>query len=194
AAQLQQALVNLVLNARDAMPDGGTLRIEADARADDAQTAGVEVAVIDEGRGMSEETQARMFEPFFTTKHKSAGAGLGLPMADGIVRQHGGSIRVVSADGAGTSVFVWLPATERTREVRAEVEDRPLTVLLVDDESMIRKVAGRVFAAAGHTVVPAESAEEALLLLEDPELRYDVMVTDVIMPGLHGPELAERVR
>ncbi len=192
ASQLQQALVNLVLNARDAMPEGGTLRIEASTT--DAETKGIEIAVVDDGCGMPEETRARMFEPFFTTKHKSAGAGLGLPMVDGIVRQHGGRVRVVSAEGAGTTVFVWLPATERTPDVVDEVQARSLTVLLVDDEPMIRKVAARVFSVAGHTVVPAESAEEALVLLEDPELRYDVIVTDVVMPGMHGPELVERTR
>jgi PAS domain S-box-containing protein len=194
AGQLEQVLINLAVNARDAMPDGGRLTL---ATAVDGNAIVVRVA--DTGTGMDAATCERIFEPFFTTKDAGEGTGLGLSTVYGIVRQSGGQIRVDSAPGEGTTFTVSLPAAAETAQ--AELPPSPQApaaparmgrVLLVDDEAGVRMVAGRALTRAGHDLVLAGSGQEALDLL-DAEQPIDLLITDLAMPGMNGLELAERV-
>jgi two-component system cell cycle sensor histidine kinase/response regulator CckA len=202
--QLEQVLMNLVVNARDAMPDGGEIRIETEnltlgepLRRDRAMVAPgryVRVSVQDEGVGIPADKIQKVFEPFYTTKRTGEGTGLGLSTAYGIVKQTGGFIFVDSTLGEGTTFQMLFPAHQ-------VVETRPVTpadavpldpnaegiVLLVEDEAPVRAFASRALQMRGFTVLEAESAEDALELLSDPQLGVDVFVTDVVMPGLDGP-------
>lgn len=194
AGQLEQVLVNLAVNARDAMPDGGRLTI-----ATTVEGNAIAVCVSDTGIGMDEATQERIFEPFFTTKDAGEGTGLGLSTVYGIVRQSGGQIRVDSTPGKGSTFTVALPASAEAARVDAPHPPRvppPPTrlgrILLVDDESGVRTVAGRALSRAGHDVVLAGSGQEGLDLLE-VEQPIDLLITDLAMPGMNGLELAERV-
>ncbi|MEO3414255.1 ATP-binding protein [Roseovarius sp. CAU 1744] len=202
--QLEQVLMNLVVNARDAMPEGGDIRIETQnlvltepLRRDRAVVAPgryVSVEVIDEGTGIPADKLQKVFEPFFTTKRTGEGTGLGLSTAYGIIKQTGGFIFVDSTPGTGTSFQLLLPAydvvEERPAKEKAETTvDTPAegVVLLVEDEAPVRAFASRALQLRGFTVLEAESAEDALELLEDDELDIDVFVTDVVMPGIDGP-------
>jgi PAS domain S-box-containing protein len=204
--QIEQVLVNLVVNARDAMPEGGRLRIETDnvvleeafARRYDGALPGphVMLAVIDEGAGMDPEVQSHIFEPFFTTKDKAKGTGLGLATVYGIVKQSGGYIAVDSAPGAGTSVRIYLPlaAVMPLPEVPARPERTTRgseTILLVEDEDSVRGLTRRILAKAGYTVLSAPDAHEALRVSAEYQSRIDLLLTDVIMSGPSGPRLAE---
>jgi two-component system cell cycle sensor histidine kinase/response regulator CckA len=206
--QVEQIVLNLAVNARDAMPEGGTLTID---------TAGVELdehymkmhpsvkpgpylvlTVTDTGTGMTPDVRARLFEPFFTTKEIGKGTGLGLATVDGIVTRSGGSIDVVSEVGSGTSFKVYFPAAdaaERVVEVPAPVS-RPRTgtrtVLVVDDAEGIRELARRLLERKGYTVLVAANANEALRLCEGPA-SIDVLLADVVMPGSSGPDVARCV-
>ena len=207
-AQFEQVLMNLVVNARDAMPDGGQLAIESDnvelheaeASSTGAAAGGyVRVVVTDTGAGMDEATCARAFEPFFTTKPKGKGTGLGLSTVFGIVRQSGGYVRLRSALGRGTSVEVAVPQTERVAQ-RARSTRIPLsmvgggeTVLLVEDEEPVRKLVEKLLRRQGYAVLAAANAGEALLLAEQAE-RLDLLLTDVVMPMMDGRQLAARLR
>jgi PAS domain S-box-containing protein len=193
SSQLEQAVMNLALNARDAMPDGGTLTMSTHARDDDEGTSWVGFSIADTGIGMDEATRQRVFEPFFTTKPLGAGTGLGLASVYGIVTQSGGRVTVASAPDQGTRFTVELPATD---EAPATVSAPPTveaprgagrTVLLVDDLPSVRKALTGVLLRAGFRVVGAGSAEEALPLLTD---QIGALVTDVVMPGRSGIELA----
>jgi CheY-like chemotaxis protein len=206
--QLQQIIVNLAVNARDAMPAGGTLTFEtaSAAHAEHAELAGADPAgvappgsyvaliVRDNGLGMDEVTRARIFEPFFTTKGEM-GTGLGLATVYGIVKQSGGQILVASEPGVGTTFKVFLPRADAGRASFAPPSRRPRslggreTVLLVEDEAVVRSVLKKVLVGAGYDVLEAANAEEASLLNAEFAGAIDALVTDVVMPGRTGLEL-----
>jgi two-component system cell cycle sensor histidine kinase/response regulator CckA len=204
--QLEQVLMNLVVNARDAMPNGGTITISTEVRhvaepltRDRAVVPPgdyVVVTVNDEGTGIARDKLPKIFEPFFTTKRPGEGTGLGLSTAYGIVKQTGGYIFADSIPGSGSTFTIMLPAHDRplpaAERPPAEVPAAPPVhgdgvVLLVEDEAPVRAFASRALRLRGFTVLEAESAEEALGKLEDRNLAVDVFVTDVIMPGMDGP-------
>ena len=204
--QLEQVLMNLVVNARDAMPTGGTITISTDVRrlatplrrerATVPPGEYVVVTVTDEGVGIAPDKLQKIFEPFFTTKRTGEGTGLGLSTAYGIVKQTGGYIFADSIPGSGSTFTVFLAAHERSVPVAepapqlappSPVPPGEGLVLLVEDEAPVRAFASRALRLCGFTVVEAESAEEALATLEDESLAVDVFVTDVIMPGMDGP-------
>jgi signal transduction histidine kinase len=209
-SQLESALANLVINARDAMPRGGGLTIEtAEVVLDDeycARHVGVRpgrygrLSVSDTGIGMSYEVQARIFEPFFTTKEAGKGTGLGLATVYGIVKQSGGNIWVYSEPGLGSTFKVYLPidlseqiVAGHAEPVRGQWSRGTETVLLVEDAPMIRRLAREVMLRAGYTVIDACDAPQALALL-DKHGPVDLLLTDLIMPGPSGIELSEEVR
>ncbi len=206
--QLEQVIMNLVVNARDAMPGGGEIRIETanlsigDDMGRDRVTIPqgdyVQVRVTDHGTGIAPEVMIKIFEPFFTTKRTGEGTGLGLSTVYGIVKQTGGYIFCDSTLGEGTTFTILLPTYERIPDVvRAQAEtpvpvpveqaEASATILLVEDEAPVRAFAARALTLRGYTVFEAENAEGALKILEDPALVFDVFVSDVIMPGMDGP-------
>jgi PAS domain S-box-containing protein len=206
--QLQQAIVNLVVNARDAMPNGGGLTIETtevalDPRQLEAHTPTqpgtyVLLAVHDTGVGMDAATKARLFEPFFTTKAPGRGTGLGLATVYSIVKQSGGYIWAYSEPGQGTTFKIYLPRVAGTPEQMAAQTPAPFaigseTVLLVEDQAEVRKLTSRILEARGYTVLPAEDAGAAVQLAERYLKRIDLLLTDVVMPGVNGRELALRL-
>jgi PAS domain S-box-containing protein len=186
-AQLEQVLINLAVNARDAMPAGGTLAIAVGGVAD-----GVRITVVDDGVGMPEEVRERAFEPFFTTKDPGQGTGLGLATVHGIVTDSGGTVDIESAPGRGTVVTIFLPGCEEpitAGEPPAEPGDLTVTqarVLVVEDQEPVRRQACRILEAHGYEVFEAAGGEEALANWQP----VDVLVTDVVMPGMSGQELA----
>ena len=190
--QLEQVLMNLVLNARDAMPRGGrvTVTIEPVDRF-------VRVEVADDGEGMSPETAERAFDPFFTTKPKGRGTGLGLATVYGIVTGSGGHIEIESHLQEGTTITMHLPSAEPDKPA-AETATGPLdesngmTVVVVEDEDAIRTLTRRILSRQGYDVVEAETPEHALSLCED--MKPDLLLTDVVMPGMSGKDLSERLR
>ena len=206
--QIQQVIMNLCVNARDAMSDGGRLTIrtrsvhldERQARALLDVSAGpyVLLSVEDTGHGMSPEVQERLFEPFFTTKAPGAGTGLGLSTVYGIVKQSGGHVAVRSAAGAGSRFDVYLPAVEAPLApgavmVDAGAETGAGTVLLVDDEPALRQLMHRYLSAAGYRVLAAASGVEALELFDHEGGAVDLVVTDMLMPTMSGVELAREL-
>ena len=204
--QLEMALLNLSVNARDAMPEGGTLRISASVETvrhghPSKLKPGryICVSVADTGTGMSERTLNRAVEPFFSTKGVGKGTGLGLSMAHGLAAQLGGALTIRSRIGLGTNVELWLPQSadmpvvpETAAESTVEQPARG-TALLVDDEELVRASAADMLAELGYSVIEAGSAEEALRLL-DGGLTIDLLVTDHLMPGMTGTELARELR
>jgi CheY-like chemotaxis protein len=208
ATHLEQVLINLAVNARDAMPQGGTLTIEtrdADLDAHYASThAGAKpgayalLSVGDTGMGMSRETQARIFEPFFTTKELGRGTGLGLAAVYGIVHQLGGYVWVESEPGRGTVFQVYLPETQDAVQTTAAPVVRVVapgteTILLVEDEDAVRAFIKTVLQRFGYTVWETPSAEAALTLLDGVDGPIHLLLTDVILPKMDGRELALRV-
>ncbi len=209
AGQIEQVLVNLAVNARDAMPDGGKLTIESSAVtiSDDQTREGgtvpageyVLIAVTDNGTGMDAATKARIFEPFFTTKSVGKGTGLGLSTVFGVVRQSDGFIWVYSEPGHGTTFKIYLPRIESPVEAAQPAPrygaqlDGTETVLVVEDEDAVRSLARATLTRRGYRVVTAANGGEALLVCEQHKDRIDLMVTDVIMPGLNGRDLARRL-
>jgi PAS domain S-box-containing protein len=200
AAERRDALVNLVNNAVDALPAGGTIRLltRDETGPDGART--VVVSVADTGTGMDAETQRRLFEPFYTTKPPGKGTGLGMPMVAGIVERHGGAIDVRSAPGQGTCIALRLPAYAEDdacpeRATDAPKVGRPWRLLLVDDEATTQAVAARLLQRDGHQVTTAASAERALAILDHMHgtQAFDALVTDVGLPGLSGWDLIDRV-
>jgi PAS domain S-box-containing protein len=208
AGQLEQIVVNLSVNARDAMPKGGTLTIEtADVELDEQYAREhltvrpgtyVMIAVTDTGAGMSPETQSRIFEPFFTTKGTGKGTGLGLATVYGIVKQSGGSIWVYSEIGKGTTFKIYFPLVqEGVQEKKPALGERSVggheTVLLVEDEPAVRKLSQLVLAAQGYTVIEAAGAEQALALAKTHVGPIHLILTDVVMPEMGGADLASRL-
>ena len=204
-SQLTQVLLNLALNARDAMPDGGTLTIATAGlpamAEDDDLPAGhyVEISVRDTGIGMSSELKVRAFEPFFTTKGLGKGTGLGLSTVYGIVSRAHGRVQLDTAEGSGTSVRVFLPA--HAGEVAQHRQSPPRgvavageTILVAEDESSVGDLAARILRRAGYTVLLAPSGEAALALFEAHPYTVDLLITDCVMPGISGLALAQQLR
>ena len=209
--QLEQVVMNLAVNARDAMPGGGKLVIETrnvgpsplEGIAPDglALEGAVLLRVKDTGVGMNAETRARVFEPFFTTKEKGKGTGLGLATVYGIVRQSGGQIVVESEPGKGTTFSIYLPRVLSPSAAAAASDGSPPTagrgselVLVVEDEEQVRKLTRVLLEAQGYQVLEAASGEEALTLCAEPDRSLHLMLTDLVMPGITGRELADRAR
>lgn len=203
--QLEMALLNLSVNARDAMPEGGTLTIAA-RHEEEGAGAGlglprrphVVLSVSDTGTGMDEPTRRRAIEPFFSTKGLGKGTGLGLSMVHGLAAQLGGALDIHSAPGMGTTIELWLPLAneEVAKEIRSGGESEPHgagTVLLVDDEELVRASTAGMLVDLGYRVAEADSGEAALILIEEG-LRPSVLVTDQLMPGLSGTDLAVSLR
>jgi PAS domain S-box-containing protein len=202
--QFYSVLMNLVVNARDALPSGGVVRIATRNARIEGETSGlpagdyIELTVSDDGVGMDETTRQRAFEPFFTTKDAGRGVGMGLATCYGIVRQNGGAIQVSSREGEGTRVQVLLPRVDQPRDARPA---RPETqvrgserVLLVEDDRVVREIAVGALVKLGYRVLPAADGEEALELALGRLDEIDVLVTDVVMPRLGGDALAARLR
>jgi len=206
--QMEQVMVNLAVNARDAMPDGGTLTIrlgtamldEDYARLHPQITPGhyVELSVSDTGVGMPPEVVSRIFEPFFTTKTKDKGTGLGLATVHGIVAGSGGSLSVYSEPGMGTTFRAFFPPAHEHAMPPAEtpaaeaIKGRGETVLVVEDEPAVRQITARILRRNGYLVLEAASGAEALTLAADHH--FDMLLTDLVMPQVSGPELAQRIQ
>jgi PAS domain S-box-containing protein len=207
-AALEQILMNLVTNARDAMQVGGRMRIQvarATFDAEDCLAMGqgapgeyVVLSVHDTGEGMDAETQRRMFEPFFTTKPVGKGTGLGMPIVYALVKEHHGFVRAYSEVGAGTTIRVYLPAAAESvaaeRESRSEPTGGSETILLVEDDEALRRSGTRVLTRYGYTVVTACDGEEALAIIRSAAEPPDLIVSDVVMPHAGGPELLRALR
>ena len=203
--QIEQVLVNLVVNARDAMPGGGTLIITTrNVRSGNAYNSSIGLAddqyvmfsVVDSGTGMSDQVRERIFEPFFTTKEVGKGTGLGLSMVHGIMKQSGGEIEVLSYPDVGTTFNMYLPCSKQPVESSHDVNtwqdipgDRCGTVLLVEDDPFVRGMTHRLLQRFGFNVIPANDPEHALSLIVKPDISIAVLLTDVIMPSLSGLDL-----
>jgi PAS domain S-box-containing protein len=197
-SQIEQVLLNLVVNARDAMPAGGRLTITTAAASVPSGPAQAVLRVADTGTGMEEETRARVFEPFFTTKPEGEGTGLGLSTTYGIARQHGGAADVSSVPGAGSVFTVSLPVIGPTfpRLAKPAVKERGDargTVLLVEDEATVRALAFEILVLHGHLVLQAADGAEALAMAQAHPGTIDVLLTDVVLPQIPGPELARQL-
>lgn len=211
--QLEQVMMNLVVNARDAMPEGGEIVVETERRElaepmtrDRAVVAPglyVSVRVTDKGMGIPQDKLQKVFEPFFTTKRTGEGTGLGLSTVYGIVKQTGGFIFVDSVVGQGTCFTLLFPAFEAPRQEAVATEEKAErklpeqgsgVVLLVEDEAPVRAFAARALRLRGYTVIEAETAEDALATLDDDDLAVDIFVTDVVMPGMDGPTWVRKAR
>jgi CheY-like chemotaxis protein len=208
--QMEQIVMNIVVNARDAMPSGGKLILETDnvyldeeyARSHPSVKPGyyVKLSISDTGCGMTPEIRERVFEPFFTTKEKGKGTGLGLSTVYGIVKQSDGNISVYSEPGKGTTFTIYLPRMDEPAEMlikKGESDEVPRgdeTVLVVEDEEAVRKYAVRILKKQGYKVLEATQGDEALLVLERHPETIDLILTDVVMPGMSGPKLVESLR
>jgi CheY-like chemotaxis protein len=209
-AQMEQVIMNLVFNARDAMPSGGTLTIEtANVELDDSWSsrhAGVKagphvmLSVSDTGHGMNEETQSHIFEPFFTTKDRTKGTGLGLASVYGTVRQSGGCVTVASQPDEGTTFKIYIPAVEEAVQetevpvvATPEPEQGAETILVVEDDDAVRRMTREFLKIKGYTVIEANNAGSAIQLMERHKDGIDLVLTDVLMPGMKGRELVERL-
>jgi CheY-like chemotaxis protein len=207
--QVEQVLINLVVNARDAMPTGGNLTIETANVSLDQEYASrhvgiqpgryVMLAVSDTGSGMDEATRARIFDPFFTTKEKGKGTGLGLSTVYGIVQQSGGSIWVYSELNQGTSFKVYLPELQSDESPHVvestvdEIQSGSETILLVEDEEVVRGLTANILEGAGYQVIAASGGAEAVKLYADRNEPIDLLLTDVVMPQTSGKVVADRL-
>ena len=203
--QIEMALLNLGVNARDAMPEGGTLRMSAEVedvsgahRAELSPGRYIRVSVADTGIGMTEETRARAIEPFFSTKGIGKGTGLGLSMVHGLASQLGGGLAIDSTERQGTTIDIWLPVSDRPTQTHQAPDVVPIPMLegralLVDDEDLVRKSVAAMLENIGYSVTEADSPEAALRLIEEG-FRPHLVVTDYLMPGMNGKELAYAVK
>jgi CheY-like chemotaxis protein len=211
AGQIEQVIVNMAMNAREAMPGGGKLTLETANVSFDQESVGrypelkagdfVMLAITDTGAGMSEAVKARVFEPFFTTKDVGQGTGLGLSTCYGIVKQSGGHICVYSEPGRGATFKIYLPQVHsQARRPAARLDSRDLprgteTILLVEDDPALREMAGALLRRLGYTVWAAANGIEALSLKQQRHIGHiDLLFTDVVMPHMSGKELADRVQ
>jgi two-component system, cell cycle sensor histidine kinase and response regulator CckA len=212
AGQLEQVIMNLVVNARDAMPEGGKLEIETrgvEACADESSRHPgskpgpyVALSVRDTGAGMTPEVQSKVFEPFFTTKEVGKGTGLGLSTVHGIVQQSGGFVRLESAPGRGTTLRIYLPSVESeaapARPLPESAVHRSLvtsqTILLIEDEKQLQELLGTVLAEHGYTVLTASDGLEALEVAKTHDGPIDLLVSDVVMPGAGGPRVVSEIQ
>jgi two-component system cell cycle sensor histidine kinase/response regulator CckA len=208
-SQFEQILLNLAINARDAMPNGGKLILETAfvvldetyARQHLGAKAGefVLLAVSDTGTGMDSQTMARIFEPFFTTKPEGHGTGLGLSTVYGVVKQNNGYVMAYSEVGHGTTFRIYFPSVRATSEVRSQKKDQEEfakgceTILLVEDEPALRELARELLVANGYKVIEAERGEQAIQLVEHSQAPINLLLTDVVMPGIGGKQLATRL-
>jgi CheY-like chemotaxis protein len=208
AGQLEQVIMNLVVNAKDAMPNGGKILIQTcQQELDPARREHsliqpgpyVLISVSDTGAGMDKETQSRIFEPFFTTKEKGKGTGLGLSTVYGIVKQSGGYIFAHSEIGHGTTFRIYLPRVEDPAEHAGPAKNAQAamggseTVLLVEDEESVRHLVRETLASKGYKVIEADNGEAGLRVAESQVGTIDMLITDVVMPGMSGRELAHRI-
>ena len=208
AGQLEQVIMNLVVNAKDSMPEGGKITIQSSnvtVRPNLGEHRFIQpgrysvISVADTGQGMDKETQSRIFEPFFTTKEKGKGTGLGLSTVYGIVKQSNGYVFAESQIGAGTTFYVYLPRVEETVEELGPVTTQESekggceTVLLVEDEESVRELVRVTLISRGYKVLEAENGESGLRIAEATKGPIDILVTDVVMPGMGGRELAKRL-
>jgi CheY-like chemotaxis protein/two-component sensor histidine kinase len=210
AGQLEQVLMNLVVNARDAMPDGGKITIttgevsvdDLDRREHTFLQAGryVLLSVTDTGCGMDEETQSRIFEPFFTTKDKGKGTGLGLSTVYGIVKQSNGYIVTQSKLGLGTTFRIYLPLAEENKDqsegckTTTQASGGSETVLLVEDEESVRELVRQTLQSRGYNVLEAENGEAGLEVAANHSGTIHILISDVVMPGMGGRALAEQMK
>lgn len=217
SSQIEQVLVNLCTNARDAMPEGGILAIKMKRVSGDKirQAIGkteetinieqdkgyAEITVTDTGIGMDEKTRQRIFEPFFTTKEVGKGTGLGLSIVYGIIKQHHGHISVESEEGKGTTFRIYLPLTEiavskdiRTAEAATAITGGAETILLAEDEEAVRKLTKIVLEEFGYTVIEASDGQEAVSQFMENKDRIDLFLSDIVMPGMNGREAYERIK
>ncbi|HZR25457.1 MAG TPA: ATP-binding protein [Vicinamibacterales bacterium] len=197
-AQIEQALLNLVLNARDALPTGGHISIDVDHLLRDGSEL-VRVRITDDGVGMTADARAHLFEPFFTTKDVGKGTGLGLASVHGIVTQSNGFIDVTSEPGHGTAFSLYFPAVRRADMPTATdartpaVEDAEATILLVEDEDAVRSIITTALRRCGYRVLEAATPGRACEIFEELGDEIDLLVSDVVMPDMHGPALAQRL-
>jgi signal transduction histidine kinase len=204
--QLELALLNLAVNARDAMPGGGRLTLSAQSEQIGAShpiglTPGryVRLSVVDTGRGMDEETLSRAIEPFFSTKGVGKGTGLGLSMVHGLAAQSGGKLALSSSSGLGTRAEIWLPKTDEVPEVAPALPRAPVPapfaarVLLVDDEAVVRLGTAEMLRELGYDVTEANSGNQAIALVRSG-FEPDLLVTDFLMPGMNGVNLVDSLR
>jgi CheY-like chemotaxis protein len=211
AGQIEQVIMNMLMNAREAMPNGGKLILETANVSFDQKSVGrylelkpgdyVMLAITDTGTGMSEEVKARVFEPFFTTRGVGHGTGLGLSTCDGIIKQSGGQISVYSEPARGTTFKIYLPQVEpQANPDRPPVNSQDLphgteTILLVEDDSVLREMAATLLGRLGYKVLAAANGIEALRLKQQRDTGHvDLLFTDVVMPHMSGKELAERMQ
>jgi two-component system cell cycle sensor histidine kinase/response regulator CckA len=209
ASQIEQVLMNLSINARDAMPDGGSLFIETElaemdedaAKAHDLKKAGpfALITVTDTGMGMDEKTRERIFDPFFSTKDAGKGTGLGLSMVYGIIRQHEGGINVTSEEGMGTTFKIYLPLVQTADEKAQRIELAPIeggreTILVAEDDESVRSITCSILKQFGYTVIEAGDGEEAVNKFMENQDRVDLLLLDVIMPRKNGKDVLEKIR
>jgi two-component system cell cycle sensor histidine kinase/response regulator CckA len=208
AGQLEQVIMNLVVNAKDSMPDGGKLTVQSSditVRQNFREHRFIQpgryavISVADTGHGMDKETQSRIFEPFFTTKEKGKGTGLGLSTVYGIVKQSNGYVFAQSEPGAGTTFYVYLPRVEDSTEALSPAQSPQLevggceTVLLVEDEESVRELVRVTLISRGYNVLEAENGERGLQIADSCKDHIHILITDVVMPGIGGRELAKRL-
>ena len=206
---IQQVLMNIFLNARDAMAAGGQLTIKTEnvvlseaycsAQTEFEPGQYVLLSLIDTGCGMPPEVQQRIFEPFFTTKEVGKGTGLGLAMVYGTVQQHGGFTHVYSEAGLGTTFKIYLPVVESTEqsvaiETLPETRHGTETILVAEDEPMVRDLSVRLLEGAGYTVLTAEDGEEAVRVFEGNSETIDIALLDVVMPKMHGGMVLQAIQ
>jgi CheY-like chemotaxis protein len=206
--QMDQVLINLATNARDVMRKGGTLTIETkEVEMDEAFTMShgygqegeyVLIAVTDTGCGMDKETKEKIFDPFFTTKEVGKGTGLGLSIVYGIIKQHNGYIDVQSEPGKGATFYIYLPAVKTKAEETAlparAIQKGTETVLLAEDNPVVRGLAKEILAISGYTVIEAENGEDAICAFEEHKDAVDLMVLDVVMPKKNGKEVFDEIK